>query len=90
MGAAKVENAWTIRRVLRNMVMALGLKMNFEKCCLFGVNVGENMLRAMAEILGCGVDTLPFSYLGIKVGVNHRSAAEWSGVVQKIRNCVKS
>ncbi|KAL8528909.1 hypothetical protein ACS0TY_006398 [Phlomoides rotata] len=39
MGAAKVENAWTIKHILRNMELLSGLKVNFEKCSLFGVNV---------------------------------------------------
>ncbi|KAL8531621.1 hypothetical protein ACS0TY_008279 [Phlomoides rotata] len=69
--------------------MASGLKVNFEKCCLLGVNIRESKLRDMAEVLECGVGTFPFSYLDIKVGMNHRHTTEWSGEIQKIRNHVK-
>ncbi|KAL8556266.1 hypothetical protein ACS0TY_003903 [Phlomoides rotata] len=42
-----------------------------------------------AEILGCKVGSMPSSYLGIKVGMNHHNTAEWREIVQKIRNRVK-
>ncbi|KAL8542013.1 hypothetical protein ACS0TY_003031 [Phlomoides rotata] len=82
-GAAKVENAWTIRRILINMDLLSGLTVNFDKCCLCGVNANDGFLRNLTDILGCRVGSIPFSYLGIKVGMNHRNTAEWSGIVQK-------
>ncbi|KAL8529991.1 hypothetical protein ACS0TY_007170 [Phlomoides rotata] len=89
MGAAHMENAWTIKRIIRNMEMTSGLKVNFEKCCLYGVNIGDSRLREMTEILGCRVGTLPFSYLGIKVGMDRRNTAEWSSVIQKNQKSCK-
>lgn len=38
-GEATRENAWTIKMILRNMELVSGLKVNFEKCCTYGVNV---------------------------------------------------
>ncbi|KAL8475722.1 hypothetical protein ACS0TY_028397 [Phlomoides rotata] len=40
----------------------------------------------MAEILGCRVGSLSFSYLGIRVGSNHRRLSEWSFIIQKVKN----
>lgn len=73
MGEESVENARTMKRILRNMELISGLKVNFEKCCVYGVNVPLDRLENMANILGCNMGALPFSYLGIKVGGNHRS-----------------
>ncbi|KAL8527230.1 hypothetical protein ACS0TY_005201 [Phlomoides rotata] len=78
-------NAWTMKRILRNLELLSGLKVNFDKCSLFGVNVDDSRLWEMADILGCGVGSLPFSYLGM----NHHKVSEWKGIVQKIRNRVK-
>lgn len=80
MGEATRENAWTIKMILRNMELVSGLKINFEKCCTYGVNVSFDRLGKMAEILGCSTRMILFSYLRIKVGVNHRevrNGREW-------------
>ncbi|KAL8548230.1 hypothetical protein ACS0TY_007524 [Phlomoides rotata] len=45
MGAARVEIAWTIKRILRNLELLSGLKVNFEKC---------NLLVLMLKAEDCG------------------------------------
>lgn len=85
MGAASIENIWAMRRILRISELMSGLKVNFEKCCLYGENVNERSLQEWANILGCNVGSLPLTYLGIKVGINHRKYVEWKDVVKKIR-----
>lgn len=47
-GETSLDNARTMRRILKNMELASGLKVNFEKCRLIGVNVSESKLRDMA------------------------------------------
>ncbi|KAL8534092.1 hypothetical protein ACS0TY_010201 [Phlomoides rotata] len=89
MGAASEENAWTIRRILRNMEILSGLKVNFEKCSVLGVNVVNEKLRGIADILGCRVGTIPFLYLGIKVGSNIRRASEWDTIILRIKKSAK-
>lgn len=86
MGAATQENAVVIRRILSNMELLSGLRINFEKCSLTGVNVTDNKLLEMAGIIGCKLGTIPFYYLGIQVGCNHRKVAEWSHIVLRIKN----
>jgi hypothetical protein len=38
-GKPTVENLWTLKALLRGFEMASGLKMNFFKSCLMGINV---------------------------------------------------
>lgn len=38
---ATFENFWTIKAILRSFEMASGLKINFLKSCVFGINVEE-------------------------------------------------
>lgn len=78
MGATTLENVWCIRRILRNMELLLGLRVNFEKCSLMGINVDKDRLNEMAGILGCRKGSILFLYLGIKVGCNHRRVLEWN------------
>lgn len=53
MGAASARYAWTMRRILKIMELVSGLKVNFDKSSLMGINVGEERIREMAEILQC-------------------------------------
>ncbi|KAL8497179.1 hypothetical protein ACS0TY_020751 [Phlomoides rotata] len=86
MGAASEENAWVMRRTLRIMKLLSGLKINLDKCSVMGINIDEGRIQVIAEILGCRVGSLPFSYLGIRVSSNHKRLSEWSFIIQKVKN----
>ncbi|KAL8479828.1 hypothetical protein ACS0TY_026684 [Phlomoides rotata] len=89
MGEANMENVWTMRQILKIMKLISSLKANFEKCCLLGVNLSSRKLEQMAKALRCKIGNLPFSYLGISVGVHHKRDSEWKGVVLKVRSRLK-
>ncbi|KAL6557468.1 hypothetical protein OROMI_017818 [Orobanche minor] len=83
-------NAWAIKCLLKNFELASGLRVNFDKCSLMGVNVDVNMMREMAETLQCELGCIPFSYLGVRVGINHKRIAEWDHLVHKMKTRLKS
>ncbi|MCI34631.1 LINE-1 reverse transcriptase like [Trifolium medium] len=43
-GEASVENLWALKAMLRGFEMVSGLKINFWKSCIMGVNVSEDFL----------------------------------------------
>lgn len=65
-----IENLLTINVVLKIFELALGLKVNFSKRHLFGVNVIRSFLELVEAFLHRKVDSLPFKYLGLFVGSN--------------------
>lgn len=89
LGKASRENTVFVKRFLRLMEIASGLKVNFDKCCVYGINVNEERLAEMANTLRCRTGSIPFDYLGIKVGVEYRRASDWECVVQKVKNRLK-
>ncbi|WJX68278.1 hypothetical protein P8452_52666 [Trifolium repens] len=44
-GEASVENLWVIKAILRRFELASGLKVNFWKSCMMGVNVSNNFMK---------------------------------------------
>jgi len=54
-----------------------GLKVNFHKSLLTGVNVSGSWLYEAAMILNCRVGTLPFVYLGFPIGGDSRKLDFW-------------
>jgi len=63
--------------VLGNFEMILGLKVNFTKSNIYGINVSTKFLSATAEFLYCKIGTVPFTYLGLPVGANHMHLLTW-------------
>ncbi|XP_057786229.1 uncharacterized protein LOC131003700 [Salvia miltiorrhiza] len=84
------RNAVAVKRILRVFQLLSGLAVNFKKCCLFGVGVEEDKIEMMAAILGCDVGSLPFNYLGIKVGSKGKKVADWKYLVEKVRKKIDS
>jgi hypothetical protein len=51
MGKGVWDNLWTIKILLRSLALVLGLKINFVKSKLYGLNVDERFLEA--DLLFC-------------------------------------
>ncbi|GAB4825999.1 hypothetical protein Ancab_040347 [Ancistrocladus abbreviatus] len=65
--------------------LASGLKINFHKSSLMGVNVPECWLNAAAEILNCRIGIMPFKYLGLPVGALTGRKQTWNPLIKKVR-----
>lgn len=87
---AKMDNIVAIKQILRNFELVSGLKVNFHKCELLGINVDEPDLQRMADFTLSRVSKNPFSYLGICVGINHRLKRSWSALMDKVRRRLNS
>ncbi|KAJ0938354.1 putative RNA-directed DNA polymerase [Helianthus annuus] len=70
LGKWDASNALNIVRVLRCFYACSGLRINLGKSNLYGIGVSDSELGAMADVVGCTPDSLPFRYLGLKVGAN--------------------
>jgi hypothetical protein len=84
-GEGNLNNLWSIKTVLRSFEIVSGLKVNFFKSKLYGINLDESFLGAAACFLHCGVDSIPFRFLGIPVGANPRRKATWSTILEIMR-----
>jgi len=62
----------TLKAILRGFELASGLKINFHKSKLTGINAQRNNLACYAKTLNCAQMGIPFKYLGLEVGGNLR------------------
>ncbi|KAL8547153.1 hypothetical protein ACS0TY_006754 [Phlomoides rotata] len=74
-----------IKRSLRWFEMASGLKVNFDKSSLWGINLDHGVMENMGSRIGCEVGMAPFSYLGLNVGFNHHNSWAWNNLVEKVK-----
>jgi hypothetical protein len=84
-GEATLENLWTLKAILRSFEMVSGLKVNFWKSNILGVNVSQNFMRVASVFLNCGVGSVPFKYLGLPVGANIRRQTTWEPLLNSLR-----
>jgi len=47
-----------------------GLKVNFNKSLLVGINISDSWLNEAAAVLSCKVGKISFMYLGLSIGGN--------------------
>lgn len=59
------------------------LRINLAKTSLIGLNIGSAKLVAKVARIGCSTEALPFHYLGLPLGGNHRAIAFWRPLVEK-------
>lgn len=83
-------NLWSIKAVLRSFEMASGLKINFAKSNIIGVNVEDRLLNGASVFMGCCIGKVPFKFLGIPVGANPRLASTWEPVLEKMKQKLSS
>jgi hypothetical protein len=65
------------------------LKINLAKSVLVPVGNVDNV-TGLADILGCGVSSLPLKYLGLPLGACYKAKPIWNGVVEKIERRLAS
>lgn len=70
--------------------MASGLKVNYYKSCLIGLNVTSNFMEMACQFLNCSEGRLPFEYLGLAVGANPSSAVTWDHVLEQLSKKLNS
>ncbi|GJV77516.1 RNA-directed DNA polymerase, eukaryota, reverse transcriptase zinc-binding domain protein [Tanacetum coccineum] len=78
------SNLSTIVYVLKCFFLTLGLKINMHKSKLMGIVVDMGDVARAANIVGCSNSSMPFSYLGVKVGDCTSRIQSWDGVIRKI------
>ncbi|GAU22483.1 hypothetical protein TSUD_296020 [Trifolium subterraneum] len=79
-------NIRAIKSILLLFEVMSGLKVNFHKSLLVGVNVVDSWLEEAAGVLYCKTGKTPFTYLGLPIGGNPRRLSFWKPVIDKIKS----
>ena len=79
-------NVLTLKAILRGFELASGLKINFHKSKIAGVNVPSSSIDCYTETLNCEQMSISFTYLGIEVGGNPRKKKFWDPVLEKLKS----
>ncbi|GAU23660.1 hypothetical protein TSUD_304350 [Trifolium subterraneum] len=82
--------AWANVRALRAVLVLFetmsGLKVNFDKSMLVGVNIPDSWLGEAASALSCRVGNISFLYLGLSIGGDSRRLSFWEPVLDRLKS----
>ncbi|GKV35665.1 hypothetical protein SLEP1_g43906 [Rubroshorea leprosula] len=84
-GKATESNVWAAKCILRSFELVSGLKINFSKSQLMSINMEEEWTIRMSYLLNCQIGVIPFKYLGMLVGGNHRRVSFWQTLVDSLK-----
>ncbi|GAU48725.1 hypothetical protein TSUD_406040 [Trifolium subterraneum] len=86
LGTKSWANVRALRAALVLFETISGLKVNFNKSMLVGVNIVDSWLSAAATTLRCKVGKVPFLYLGLPIGGDPTRLGFWELVLTRIQN----
>ncbi|GKB95230.1 hypothetical protein Tco_0981367 [Tanacetum coccineum] len=84
MGQWSDSNIETIVHVLECFHRASGLRINMNKSKIMRISVAKSIVEQAATKISCAILTVPFSYLGSKVGDLISLSRAWNDIVNKL------
>jgi hypothetical protein len=88
-GTPSVDNLWTNKALLQGFESASGLKINFAKSCLIGVNVQTDFMDMACSFLHCSQGCLPFSIFGSSGGCQSSKIRNLATFGRSLRSAAK-
>lgn len=63
------KQLFTLKAILNSFASSTGLKVNFSKSLLVPINLTAEKIAHLAATFGCSIGSLPFTYLGLPLGL---------------------
>lgn len=83
------DRSWSklcsIKMTLQRFEFVLGLRINFFKCKMYGVNLEEHFLRVTSSFLSHRTKNILFKFLGVLVKAYLKRCCTWNLVVDAMR-----
>lgn len=79
-----------LKRILCCFQTYAGLKINFHKSSLIGINIPEALINKYSNMLGCTQSFLPLSYLGLPFHYRKTTYNDWTVIIDKITSKLES
>jgi hypothetical protein len=65
---AELDQLNILKDILEEYTAFTGLKVNFYKSSLVPINLQQEESEDLANLIGCTIDQMPFTYLGLPIG----------------------
>jgi len=82
------KKSWrNIKSLKENLILfkiVFGLKVNFRKSLLVGVNMADLWLLEATVVLNCKISQIPFVYLGLPIGRDRGRLMFWHRLIKNM------
>jgi hypothetical protein len=79
-----------LKAMLNSFADSTGLHVNYNKSNIYPINVSEQKMAMLANTFHCKVGSLPFTYLGLPLGLKRPNLEAFLPLIQKIERRLAS
>jgi hypothetical protein len=73
-----------LKAILNTFAASTGLKVNYSKSCIMPINLEESRLLHFANTFSCKTGSLPFTYLGLPLGITKPTLEYFLPMVNRV------
>lgn len=84
MGECSWKNLRSFKAIFRGFKLASGLKVNFLKSKIYGLNSNDHFFEVTSYFLSYCTDKIPFKFLGIVVRTSPMRASSWIVIINNL------
>lgn len=77
-----------MKEILMDYATSIGLSINFHKSTLVPINLDDAQTDTLAQIFGCVVSQMLFTYLGLQMGTMRPSVTDLMPLVTSVQRRV--
>jgi hypothetical protein len=77
-----------LKGVLETFAQCRGIRVNFTKSCLLTIELINEKAVLLAGLLGCKIETFPFTYLGLSLGLSRPRIRDLGPLYSRINHCL--
>jgi len=72
-----------LKTILQSFADSTGLCVNYAKSMMVPINVDDSKMSSLAQSLGCSIGSLPFTYLGLPLGLTKLKLVDFLPLVTR-------
>jgi hypothetical protein len=73
-----------LKDALSNFSKSTGLYVNYHKSCLLPTNISDEQANDLADVFGCSVKSMPFTYLRLPMGTTRPKIQDLMPLVDRL------
>jgi hypothetical protein len=77
-----------LKEILQVFSASTRLKINYNKSQMIPINVVDGRLTRLAEVFGCQIGSMPFTYLGLPMGTTKPHIEDFAPIMDRIEWCL--
>jgi hypothetical protein len=79
-----------LKAILKTFAQSIGLRVNYAKSCMVPLNMTEEKAELMTGFLGCKLQGMPFTYLGLPMGTTKPRVEHFAPLMNRVERQLTS